>query len=220
MIDSIESIFPGSTAASTGSNKSELGQEDFLKLLVAQLENQDPSNPADNGQFMSQIAQFSMVSGIDELGASFDGVASNLYASQAMQAAELVGKHVLADSPIVSLTEGEAIEGAITLNTDANAVRVHVYDLSGQLVNTVALGDGLAGLKEFIWDGSNQDGEFMEDGLFTMKAEGLMDGQLQGLPVQFYTRVDSVSVDRANNSVSLNLDNNRSISMSEIEQFK
>ncbi len=102
-MNAIEQVFGVNSTSSATKPTKELGQEDFLKLLVAQLKNQDPNNPADNGEFLGQIAQFSMVSGIDDLGVSFDGIASSLYTSQAMQAAELVGKHVLIETNTATL---------------------------------------------------------------------------------------------------------------------
>ena len=77
-MNTIEQIFSPTSNAPAQKKNDELGQEDFLKLMVAQLKNQDPSNPVENSEFLGQIAQFSMVNGIDGLGSSFDSVASSL----------------------------------------------------------------------------------------------------------------------------------------------
>ena len=77
----------GATAAAKKKSSTELGQQDFLSLMTAQLKNQDPTKPLDNNEFMSQMAQFSTVSGISDLNKSFATFASSLYSNQSLQAA-------------------------------------------------------------------------------------------------------------------------------------
>ena len=102
---------PTAAPPASKNNPKELGQDDFMKLLVAQMKNQDPNNPTDNGQFLAQIAQFSMVNGIDKLGSSFDTVAGSMSSTQAMQAATLVGRQVLSETSSGSLLEGQPLGG-------------------------------------------------------------------------------------------------------------
>ena len=83
--------------APRGSN--ELGQADFLELMVAQLKNQDPTKPMDNSEFLSQMAQFSMVNGIEGLNTSFSSVSESILGSQGLQAATLLDRQALVDSP-------------------------------------------------------------------------------------------------------------------------
>jgi flagellar basal-body rod modification protein FlgD len=220
-MNAIEQIFgPSNSNSSSTNNDKELGQEDFLKLLVAQLKNQDPNNPADNGEFLGQIAQFSMVSGIDDLGVAFDGVAGSLYTNQAMQAAQLVGKDVLLEGNIASRTEGGPIEGFLDIADAATNIVLQIQDSSGSLVNVVELASASAGMQKFSWDGINEDGEQAPPGNYTITAQALIDGEQQALPVFVYSTVESVSVDRSNTSISLNLANSKSVGFPEVREYR
>lgn len=219
-MNSIEQIFGTNTTSNVGAPKKELGQEDFLKLLVAQLKNQDPNNPADNGEFLGQIAQFSMVDGIDELGTSFDGMAGSLYSSQAMQASQLVGKEVLVETDLAVLNEGEPVEGLLEVNEDAQEVKINIYDTSGSLVKIIDVKDLETGMQKFSWDGMDSDDELMEDGEYTIAAEGLINGELQGIAVHLFSDVESVSVDRNNANILVHLDNEKSVGLSQIREYR
>jgi flagellar basal-body rod modification protein FlgD len=205
--------------AATGSKK-ELGQEDFLKLLVAQMKNQDPGNPADNGEFLSQIAQFSMVDGIDKLGSSFKGISSNFYAAQAMQAAELVGREVLTETTSVYWQDGQDVQGVVAVPEFADGLNIQVRDIYGALVKTIDHGDLRNGDMNFTWDGTNEDGAYVEPGEYTIAATALVDGSQQAVAVQTYSRVESITVDRGSSSVALHLQNRQDINFSQVNQYR
>jgi flagellar basal-body rod modification protein FlgD len=216
----IDQIFaPAAVTPATGSKK-ELGQEDFLKLLVAQMKNQDPGNPADNGEFLSQIAQFSMVSGIDDLGTSFKGIASGFHTTQAMQASELVGREVLTDSNSVLLREGKEVSGVIAVPEFTDGLNIQVRDIYGALVKTLDPGDYRSGASNFSWDGTTEAGEVLTDGEYTVSATALVNGTQIALPVQLYNHVESITVDRGTSSVELQLDNHRRIDFSQVSQYR
>jgi flagellar basal-body rod modification protein FlgD len=207
------------TKAATGSKK-ELGQEDFMKLLVAQMKNQDPGNPADNGEFLSQIAQFSMVDGIDKLGTSFKGISNNFYAAQAMQAAELVGRDVLTETSSVHWEQGQDVQGVVAVPEFAEGLNIQVRDIYGALVKTIDHGDLRNGDMNFMWDGTNEDGAVVEPGEYTIAATALVDGAQQAVAVQTYSRVESITVDRGSSSVALHLQNRQNINFSQVNQYK
>ena len=98
------------------SRRTELGQEDFMTLMIAQFRNQDPFEPLDNGDFLGQLAQFGTVSGIDELNSSFSGLQNSIQSEQALQAANLVGHAVLAETETGFLPPGGSLYGAIDLH--------------------------------------------------------------------------------------------------------
>ncbi len=216
----IEQIFGSNTTAPQTKKTDQLGQADFLKLLVAQMKNQDPSNPVENGEFLGQIAQFSMVSGIDDLGASFDGIASSLFSTQAMQASQLVGKDVLVESDTATLASGGSVSGVIGLADPARNVTLRVHDMTGSLVKSISLGNMSAGANKFGWNGIDQAGKAAPAGDYIVLAEGLVNGTLQALPLQVFSRVESISVDRGNTSVSVSLAGNKTAGISQIREFK
>ena len=120
-LSSISELFPSSTV-STSKGNDELGQEDFMALMVAQLENQDPSKPMDNFEFLGQIAQFGMVSGIQELQTGLGSLANALLSNQALQAADLVGRDVVTGSNIGRLPAEGELSAEIDLPSAAESV--------------------------------------------------------------------------------------------------
>ena len=122
-----------------------LGQSDFLNLMIAQLKNQDPTKPLNSNQMISQMAQFSQVTGLQQLQKSFATLSSSLSSNQALQASNLVGHKVLAPTGAGILSSGGDITGAVDLPSAASNVTVQIHDQSGQLVRTLDLGPQAAG---------------------------------------------------------------------------
>lgn len=218
MLD-INPITSASGTASSGARE-ELGQKDFLRLLVAQLQNQDPVNPMENNEFLSQIAQFSMVSGIEGLGTSFGGMESNLFANQAMQSAQLVGKEVLVNSPGINYVPGTDIAGVVETESTVFDFNVQIRTEAGELVRAINLGQVKPGLHEISWDGLTQEGEEAEAGAYVIEAVAVLDGEPVSLPVQLFQKVTSASINHASGNVSLNLANEDSISFTQIQKIR
>ena len=126
-----------------------MSQSQFLKLMTVQLANQDPFKPMENGDFLGQMAQFSTVTGIEQLSTSFDTLSQSVNQGQAMQAAALVGKQVLAPGTKAQLDAGQGMKGAIGLTAPADRVTVGVYDDKGQLMQTLDLGAQGSGMTDF-----------------------------------------------------------------------
>ena len=134
-------IFRTVQELNTDNEREELGQTEFLELMTAQLENQDPFKPLENGDFLAQIAQFSTVSGIGDLQKSFDKLSTSLVSNQALQAANLVGHKVLAPTGTVGLTQGGSVKGSIELPAASSQVTINVLDRSGQTIRELCPGD-------------------------------------------------------------------------------
>nr|CBA32058.1 hypothetical protein Csp_D30220 [Curvibacter putative symbiont of Hydra magnipapillata] len=128
-----------------------------MKLLVAQLNNQDPMNPMDNAQMTSQIAQINTVSGIQELNATMKSMAEQFTSMQVLQGASMVGHGVLVESGTLSIDGGVA-KGAVNLNSKADKVTIDIKTAGGQLLDTVDLGALPAGQSSFKWDASKYSG--------------------------------------------------------------
>lgn len=137
---------PSSVTATTAK---EAGDR-FLKLLVTQLQNQDPMNPVDNAQMTSQMAQISTVSGIEKLNVTVEGLTSQFVQMQAMQGASLVGKEVILKGDKLSQVDGKAV-GVFDLEVPADRVKVEVLSPAGQLVDTLNLGAMASGRQDFEW---------------------------------------------------------------------
>ena len=102
-----------------GTNKAkdnEMGRDQFLELMIAQLNNQNPLEPQGNGDFIAQLAQFSTVEGIESMGSSLDDMSANFKSNQAIQASSLVGKHVTVEGKTqTNLNWGEFIHGNVDI---------------------------------------------------------------------------------------------------------
>lgn len=215
----IDQLFPPTQTAQTREPKKQLGQQDFMKLLVAQMKNQDPGNPADNGEFLAQIAQFSMVNGIDRLGTSFEGVAGSLYSAQAMQAASLVGREVLTDSNVVHLQPQQGISGRLIVPEFAAGLNVQVRDARGALVKTLDTAGFQPGLHAISWDGRNERGELQAAADYLITATALVDGKAEAVPLQLYNTVESISLG-SNDAIELELAGRQRVKLSQVSQYR
>ncbi len=142
------------TVGTLGSTSAQQQTANFMQLLVAQLNNQDPMNPMDNAQMTSQIAQINTVSGIQSLNTTLTSMASQFSALQGMQGASLIGHTVTATGNSVSITNGTGV-GAFNLSGDAGNVSVQIMSPGGQVVDTVSLGALGSGNHTFNWDASS-----------------------------------------------------------------
>lgn len=217
---SISELFPvAQTATNTKNNADELGQEDFMTLMVAQLENQDPTKPMDNFQFLSQIAQFGTVSGIQDMQLGLESLSSALLSNQAMQAADMVGRDVVTGSNVGTLgAEGE-LNADIELPQPAGNLTLYVQDAAGRLVLAQPVGAAPAGKFNFHWDGTNDSGERVPAGQYRLSAEALIAGQNRAVNVYAHQRVESVTVDQAGAGVQLNLASGSQVGFNEITRI-
>ena len=122
----------------------------FLKLLVTQLQNQDPMNPVDNAQMTSQMAQISTVSGIEKLNTTVEALNGQFVQMQAVQGAGLVGKDVLLKGDKLSVVD-DVPQASFDLDSAAGRVVVEVRSPAGRLVDTLNLGPQSAGRHDVPW---------------------------------------------------------------------
>lgn len=142
-----------STSAGSTTSKSnpDVSEDRFLKLLVAQLANQDPMNPLDNAQMTSQMAQISTVSSVEQVNRSVQDLAVQLAAMQAVQASALVGRDVMVEGNRLAIHDGKAA-GAVDLDLPADKVVVDILSAGGQVIESFDLGAMGAGRQPFAWD--------------------------------------------------------------------
>jgi flagellar basal-body rod modification protein FlgD len=141
-----------STPAASATSDAAVTSDRFLKLLVAQMRNQDPLNPMDNAQVTSQMAQINTVTGIDKLNATVQGLSGQFMQMQAMQGASLVGRDVIVAGNKLSVdAESGVAQGGFELANAADAVKVEILSASGAVVQTLNLGAEGAGLHSFDW---------------------------------------------------------------------
>jgi flagellar basal-body rod modification protein FlgD len=146
-----------STATGTAKTTGEDQQDRFLKLLVAQLQNQDPTAPLDNAQMTSQIAQINTVTGVQTVNETLKGMADQIVALQVMQGSTMVGHNVLIEGSKLNVQDGKAA-GAIELSTNAQSVKIEILSSGGQVIDTLNLGALEAGRRAFEWNAASYPG--------------------------------------------------------------
>jgi len=198
--------------------KDSLGQSEFLKLMTAQLNNQDPTKPMDGGQFFSQIAQFSTVSGIQDLQKSFKQVASAMYSSQVLQASAMVGRSVLAPSAQAAAKAGEGIKGLVALPSSTSQLSISVLDNRGQLVKRIDMGQQGGGEVPFSWDGRDETGAASPGGIYQIKAEAKTGQGIAALQTFVAAKVQSVAVRGGGQGVTLNLEGQSPMDLANVKQ--
>lgn len=199
--------------------KKELGQEEFLTLLTAQLANQDPLSPVDNKEFITQMSQFASLDSLQALENKFTDLSNSLTSNQALQASALVGRNVLVSGSSAQLFDNGAIAGQLNLEDSAANTRVEIKDSSGQVVRTISLGDQEQGDVEFVWDGNDATGNRMDQGVYSIAAYGLVNGKTEQLSTSVVARVDSVSLGGEDGRIQVNLSGLGQVDFSEIKQI-
>ena len=141
----------GIAAPSSNATSGTDASDRFLKLLVTQMQNQDPLNPMDNAQVTSQMAQINTVSGIEKLNTTVGGLNKQFLQLQALQGASLVGRDVWLEGGKLSMDNDGSSHAAFNLAGAADQVKVEILSAGGQVVDTLNLGAETAGRHEFSW---------------------------------------------------------------------
>lgn len=197
-------------------NRTELGQEQFLALMLEQFRNQDPLKPQDPAQFLAQLAQFSSVAGIADVNKGIGDLARAIYASQALQASGLVGHSVLAEGDTANLPAEGGLQGGVELPVASTSAFVRIVDGTGRLVRELPLGTRAAGLATFTWDGTTADGSAAPPGTYRLLA-GYREGGSEVQATTYVTaRIASVSLGAAGSQPQLMTDSGRQLSFGEV----
>jgi flagellar basal-body rod modification protein FlgD len=209
-------------ANAANAKKSELNQEDFLTLMIAQLKNQDPMKPMDPAQYVGQLAQFSSVSGLAEMNKSITSLTDSLRGNQVLDGASLIGRTVVAPGNTVYVGADVSAEhpgalGAVTVPTGASSVQLIVRDAAGSTVKTLAL-DNQAGTRGFNWDGSTDAGGVAAPGAYRIEVIAKVGGENSSLKTSVAALVSSVALDPTTGALTLDTDSLGEIEMSAVER--
>jgi flagellar basal-body rod modification protein FlgD len=158
----VGSVTSGTTTATTAPKK-ELGKDEFLKLLIVQLQNQDPLQPVDNQAFIAQLAQFSSVEQLQAVGSRLDTLLLAQASANQMSTASLVGKDLLYRADGIDAGPGQPSAAQLQLTSRAD-VTLLVRDASGRTVRTLQLGSRAAGAVDVAWDGKDEAGNTVAAG--------------------------------------------------------
>lgn len=187
-----------STIGATPASAQTATAERFLKMLVAQMENQDPLNPLDNAQVTSQMAQINTVSGLEQVNTSVKSLNTQLLQLQALQGASLVGRDVSVEGNRLAVADGIG-RGGFDLPDKADQVLVEVLTPGGTVLDAMRLGSQGAGRHGFEWNaGAHTDAEGLMFRVTAVKGNEV----LAGIPVML-DRVRSVAT--GGDTLTLNL---------------
>lgn len=196
-----------------------LGQQDFLRLMVAQIKNQDPMQPQVNGEFLSQLAQFSTNDGVSKMQESMQQMANSLQSNQALQASALVGRKVLVSSDSLKLDSEGDVKTAIDIPPGASNLNAFIYSDKGELIKTMPLGQQEPGFFQFAWDGTGQDGKRLTEGKYKVAVHGTYMGKEVAFNTMTSANVDSVSIGQNGEGLKLNVAGVGAVSLDEVRQI-
>ena len=194
------------TATSNKTGSYDLTQADFLSLLTTELSYQDPTNPTDNSEMVSQLSQISTVNGITQLNTTASSLSSVVTSSQALMASGLVGQKVLINSNI-GYNNGSGMSGVVaTGDSGASNLTLSISDASGAVVYTAYSKGDFSGNVPFEWDGKDNAGNICNSGYYTVTANGIVNGTSTTITSQIYGNVQSVITGSGASGTTLNLE--------------
>ncbi len=204
--------------AAASSVAAEMGatQDRFLKLLVTQMQNQDPLNPMDNAQVTSQMAQLSTVSGIDKLNSTVQALSASMLASQSLSAVSMIGHPVLVAGTQIDLANSQG-NAAVELMQPVDGLTLTVKDAAGNVVRTLDLGSQNSGIINVQWDGRTDTGGTAADGSYTFSAVSTLGGKKSDATTLSYGMVNSVA--QSQNGVTVNVGQMGDISLNSIKKI-
>jgi flagellar basal-body rod modification protein FlgD len=204
-------------AANAKKTSNNLGIEDFLALMTAQLKNQDPMKPLEGTEFVAQLAQFGAVSGIQNMQGSIESLASSLRSTQVLNGTTMVGHDVLALADGFSFSQGVPVSGEIDVPAGARSLEVRITDASGQVVRTMSVTPN-TGTNTFTWDGMRDDGTAASSGDYEIEAVANIDSASESLNVLLTGRVSSVTIDSTGTGLTLNTSSLGALSLADVRR--
>ena len=200
-------------------NKSTLGQEDFLKLMTTQLQNQDPFAPMENGEFIAQMAQFSTVTGITEMGQSLNGISDKLNEFRIATASDLLGNSVLVPGNIARPNKNNEIHGIIDLPSASSETSVSFFDESGEHLHSIDLGAQPGGLVGFEWLDIPED---IKAKNMPLRVEAFINTGKgsQGLTPSVFSEVMAATVGKNNQGVTIDVKDYGEMAAADVIKFR
>lgn len=209
-------VLSSSNTSGTGNNAQDL-QNQFLTMLVTQLKNQDPTNPMDNSQLTTQLAQINTLSGIEKLNTTLGSISGQISTSQSLQSSTLIGHGVMVNGGQVLVGNGTTTPFGVELASASTGASATIKDAGGNVIDTVDLGALSAGVHTFSWDGKLTDGSVAPDGKYSVAiAASNGNTQLVAQPLN-YAYVNGVST--ANNTTKLDLGTMGSATLDDVRQI-
>lgn len=216
-VSGIETILANQTPVKTDADKAgALGKDSFMKLLVTQLQHQDPMNPMENTEFTAQLAQFSQLEALDTMKTSMEQLSQLQSSINNIQSLSFIGKKVSAVGNAIEFS-GSPVDLAFDLDGPASSVAVSVYDAKGSLVTTMDMGATAKGTASCRWDGRYANGNQAGGGRYTYRVEAKdMNGQAMQAKTYAQGTVSGVRYDKG---VTYLIIGDKQVTISDVEKI-
>jgi flagellar basal-body rod modification protein FlgD len=147
----------------------EMGREEFTRLLIAQLKNQDPLEPLSSTEFMNQLTQLSNLEQLMAVKTKLDGLDNMQQSLRESQALSHLGKEVLVSSSEIRVSSGQVETLEYELVAPAETVTVSIFDSTGRLVFTKSESEVSSGVNQVGWEGKDSGGHLVGDGIYLVQ---------------------------------------------------
>jgi flagellar basal-body rod modification protein FlgD len=209
---------PKDTNPNTGMSAADQTQN-FLKLLIAQIKNQDPMSPMDASTMTAQMSQLNMVSSMGTMNTSMQAMLAQMQSANFMNQATIIGHSPMVAGKSINYTGGEVVLGA-NLANPLQGVVATIKDASGNIVGSADLGNLNSGMTNFVFDGIDASGAAMSNGTYYVEISGKNNAGSVESPIAYIgSPVVSIIKDSIKNESILKLADGRSIKASEVTQW-
>ena len=195
-----------------------MGQNAFLTLFTTQLQNQNPLDPMENEAFVAQLAQFSQLEATTKMSDNLQNLVASMSNERMSAASGLLGRKVAISDGKALLSGGQPVEGTVALDNDVDSITLKVYSSTGQLVRTGQVGAQKKGDFMFSWDGKDDQGNQLDDGIYRMEASVNRFGKSSKAPVSTMAVVKSVITDATTGDMQVELEDGSKVNMSQVSR--
>ena len=218
MYDPATANKPKDTNPNTGMSAADQTQN-FLKLLIAQIQNQDPMSPMDASTMTAQMSQLNMVSSMGTMNTSMQAMLAQMQSANFLNQATLIGHSPMVAGNTINFMGGEVMLGA-NLANPLQGVMATIKDSSGNVVCTADLGNLNSGMTNFVFDGKDASGTTMPNGIYRVEITGKNSAGANETPTAYVgSPVVSILKDGGSGQALLKLADGRSIKASEVTQW-
>ncbi|DAB39300.1 MAG TPA: flagellar hook capping protein [Sulfuricurvum kujiense] len=165
-----DAAYTGATTAATNVDKSVLGKDDFLKLLLLELKYQDPTAPMDSEKILTQTSQLATLEANENTNKALETLATSLNASLQYTGISAIGKIADTGSNGIVREKGENVDFELYFPDDVTTGKINVLDKDGKTLKTMNVGATQSGVSKYTWDGTNSGGEIVDPGIYYIEA--------------------------------------------------
>ena len=215
-VSSISSTYANALHDDAAQSGQTLGKDDFLKLLVAQMENQDPLNPTDPTEFTSQLSQFSSLEQLYNVNKNLNSMQAGIESSTEMASLSLIGKSIMSASDAFQY-EGKAVQLGYEFQDEVDSAVIAIRNASGKPVNSIEVDSPGSGENFADWDGTDWFGEPVPEGMYSFSVSGYT-GQDEVPCENTLVQSTITGVDLSDPQNTLLLTENGEVSLSEVDR--